>query len=470
MKKKAKIKSNEELLALAQLIDQPAWRRKMARTLGGFETVYLPHHFSLPPANYHPTLDAILTDHKKRFLNIIGHRGSGKSTKANLSAVLWFALEHANRYPFIIIAADTQMQAKTHIANIREELENNELLQADYSLDLSRVEWQKLDFTLPNGVRILARSRGQKVRGLKHRQHRISAIVIDDPEDIEFARKKENRDKTERWLRQEVLPALGPRGRCIIIGNMVHKDCLVARLEQDKEFETYKFPLVDDQGQCQWPALYPTQEDLDRLRALAGNVGWQREYLLRPVAEEGQEIKDEWIRYYDSLPAEWTAKGVGVDLAISKSDKADYTAMVPAMIQHDSEGQPHIYILPHIVNERLSFKETIDQAQALARELGDSIFFVEKVAYQQAAIEEMERKLLSVHPVKPGSDKRARLRTIAPYIQNGTVLFPRRGAEDLIMQLTGFGIEAHDDLVDAFVYVVRGLVDMALNPPEVVTF
>jgi len=44
------------------------------------------------------------------------------------------------------------------------------------------------------------------------------------------------------------------------------------------------------------------------------------------------------------------------------------------------------------------------------------------------------------------------------YIQTGIIKFPRNGAEELINQLTGFGIEGHDDLADAFAMaVIRSL-------------
>jgi phage terminase large subunit-like protein len=39
---------------------------------------------------------------------------------------------------------------------------------------------------------------------------------------------------------------------------------------------------------------------------------------------------------------------------------------------------------------------------------------------------------------------------VSHLIQSGQVLFPRLGAENLILQLTGFGKESHDDLADAF--------------------
>jgi predicted phage terminase large subunit-like protein len=132
------------------------------------------------------------------------------------------------------------------------------------------------------------------------------------------------------------------------------------------------------------------------------------------------------------------------------------------------DGIPKIYIRPNPLNARLSFHETIETTKAMSTANPFSLFFVENVAYQKAAIEEMERALLPVIAMTAGGDKRARLRAVAVYIQNGTVVFPHTGCEDLIIQLLGFGIEEHDDLVDALVYLILGLVQQGMQNPEVI--
>jgi phage terminase large subunit-like protein len=76
-----------------------------------------------------------------------------------------------------------------------------------------------------------------------------------------------------------------------------------------------------------------------------------------------------------------------------------------------------------------------------------SEFYIEAVQYQQAAIEELERRAFAVTAMHPIKDKRARLRVAARYIKNGTVKFPRTGCEQLLTQLLGFGAEKHDDAV-----------------------
>jgi phage terminase large subunit-like protein len=96
-----------------------------------------------------------------------------------------------------------------------------------------------------------------------------------------------------------------------------------------------------------------------------------------------------------------------------------------------------------------------------------SEFFVEAVQYQMAAVEEMERRAFAVTPMRPIKDKRSRLRVAARYIKNGTALFPRKGCEQLLTQVLGFGGEKHDDLVDALVWLILGVVGDAIEQPNV---
>lgn len=464
------------------------WRKEYRKTLKGFCLIYLPHYLQLAPAEFHPGLVDTLQDQAERFLAIEGFRGSAKSTFGSLALPLFAALEQPEHYPFIIPCADTSTQSALNVANIKQELEHNELIRQDYGkIELGKVnepvpeptleseeEWQAKNMLLSNGVRILARSRGQKVRGLRHRQHRPKLIVVDDPEDLEWVRTKENRDKTEKWLTGEVIPALDEvDGRLVVIGNRLNNDALMARLKKNKAFKYMAFPLVKDNGHITWKAKYPDQKALDRQRDLVGVNAYMREYLLKVIPDEGAVIKPEWIQYYDNEPDTKKGEGVegltgtGVDLAISKKETADYTAMVTGKA-YTVSGQPRIFVKPNPINERLGFHETIATAKAVTIANAFSLLFVESVQYQQAAIEEMERNMLPVQGVKPTTDKRARLQSIAPYVQNGTVRFARKGCEDLIIQILGFGVEEHDDLVDAFVYMVLGLIQQGLENAEVV--
>ena len=91
--------------------------------------------------------------------------------------------------------------------------------------------------------------------------------------------------------------------------------------------------------------------------------------------------------------------------------------------------------------------------------------YIENVGYQEALIQQLENDGLWVEGVTPHGDKRDRLMMTTAAIKSGHILFPRRGAEELIGQLTGFGVEKHDDLADAFSLVANQFV-IDINRPQ----
>jgi predicted phage terminase large subunit-like protein len=477
-----------EALQLERLVDDPEIRRAAAKTLKGFCLTYLSHHFPADLSDFFDEMASALQDHDLKRLEIIGFRGCAKSTMASLALVLWAALEHPDRYPFIIMLADTRGQASINASSVQNELRNNDLILRDYGhLKYKRIDdprpeptlesdedWQAMNCVLDNGVRILSRSRGQKIRGLKHRQHRPSLVVADDVEDLDWVRTQENRDKTDRWFRGNVLPSVDEKyGRVVLIGNWLHTDGLMARLKKTGIFTVLEFSLLREREgteieRCTWKAKYPTQEAIDAKRQELGDVGFRREMLLQVVPEEGQDVLPEDIHYYDDPPFDdGNHLAHGVDLAISTKESADYTAIVSREATWPG-GNLEIYIQPHPIIRRMTFSETMETLDNVRHSTPmSSEFFVEAVAYQQAAIEEMERRAFSVEAMHPIKDKRARLRVAARYIKNGVVRFPRTGCEQLITQLLGFGIEKHDEAVDALVYLILGLIGEGIEEQKV---
>ncbi len=468
-------------ISLSTAFDTFDGRKEARKRLLGFSLLYLTGYFTDPPATFHPQLVNALEDEQERRVLILGFRGSGKSTFGSLALPLWAALEHPDKYPFIILISDSARQATLNISAIKNELETNNLIKQDYGEIRGNViddftlkgdgeEWQKQNLVLSNGVRILARSRGQKVRGLRHLQYRPKLVVVDDPEDGEWVRTKENRDKTERWLRSEVMGGLDSRkGKLVVIGNLLHMDALLSRLRAEGSgFKVLEFPLVDKYGKTTWPAMYPTEQSLKDKERDMGPIAWKREMLLQIVSEDEAIIKPDDIHYYDEFPKGIASlKGHGVDLAISQKESADYTAIVSGEVFYE-DGAPKIYVRPNPFNEHVTFHQFLTKVRNMPGELGGAnLFFVEDVAYQKAAIQEMERALLPVVPIKPSGDKRARLQVVAPLIRNGTVLFPRHGCEELLGQMFDLGVASHDDIVDSAVYMLTGFMQQGLELPKI---
>lgn len=440
-------------------------------SLYGFFTVCLPHYLQLPSAPFHRTLADTIESPDYPLLEIIGFRDSAKSTYATLAFVLYAAL--TKKYKFIVVINDTNEQVKLTIANIRYEIENNAFIRAIFGRFTIGATWSDTNLLLSNGVRIIGRSRGTNIRGIRHRESRPDLIVVDDPENLQQVQKKESRDKTERWFNGEVLPARAAFNcKLLVIGNFLHNDGFISRLSRNTQFHVLRIPVYDPVTKLiAWSAKYPDMDAIRRKRKEVGETAWAREYLLKVIAEDDQIVKESDIQRYPNslltsrdengeLAFKILDAGVGGDLAISEKQTADYTAFVSGYKIQWGKDLKKIIILPNPVKRRMDFHKTQESALGIAEKMPHGTkFYIEDVGYQRAALQGLSKKGVAVFPMRPVTDKRARLQSVAPFILDGTVLFPETGCEDLIQSLVNFGVEEHDDDLDALVYLIMGLVN-----------
>ncbi len=416
---------------------------------------------------------------------VVAFRGSGKSTIITTSYPIWSILGKQQK-KFVLILCQTQNQAKQHMMNLRRELESNIILKNDLGpFNEESDEWGSTSLVFSNlNARITAASTEQSIRGLRHNQHRPDLIIGDDLEDLASTKTREGRNKTYQWLTGEVIPAGDRNTRLVIVGNLLHEDSLLMRvkeaIEKEKIHGTFKeYPLIKN-GEILWPGKYQSMDEIEEEKLRAGNeFAWEREYMLRIVPDEEQAIHREWIQFYDKLPDrdtrdrygyhKYTGIRIAVDLAISKRETADFTAMIPGWLFGDG-SDAKIYILPGIINRRMTFPETVELCKVLNSKYKDDgcnpTFVIEDVAYQKALPQQLENEgIWEVITTRPGNqDKRSRLVLTAHLIKTGKILFPKQGAEELINQIVHFGVEKHDDLADAFSSLVLSVVE---NPPVV---
>ena len=175
------------------------------------------------------------------------------------------------------------------------------------------------------------------------------------------------------------------------------------------------------------------------------------------------------IHYYDKLPPgdrrQFTAY-LGVDLAIGQKETNDFTAMVSIVTQGSGKNF-RAYVLPNFVNERMRFPEIMQKIKEryhwLRAAWPDAKIRIEGNQFQQAAADQLKfERIHEVESITVTSDKRSRLASCADLINAGVILFPQRGAEPLIAQMVGFGVETHDDIMDAFTLLIRAFIEEGL--------
>jgi predicted phage terminase large subunit-like protein len=465
-------------------IEEIKHNRAIRQALAGsnhywFFVIYLGHYIKYPFAPFHHEMFRLTEDSQQRLTVLVAFRGSGKSTLMTLSYVIWSVIG-VQKKKFVLILSQTQAQAKLHLANVKRELESNELLKADIGpFEEISDEWGSNSIVVSKyGARITMASAEQSIRGVRHGEHRPDLVICDDVEDLTSVKTKEGRDKTFNWFSGEVLPIGDQNTKFLIVGNLLHEDSLLMRLKQGIELgrldgKFIAYPLLDKNDNIAWSGKFKTMDDIEALKAsTAGDSAWYREYLLKIISDDDRLVNPEWVHYYDEIPQEkgndFRFTATGIDLAISQKDSADFTAMVPAKVFGYHEDL-RVYILPNPVNERLDFPKTVEKAKNLSKALGAADYtklYIEEVGYQGSLIQHLTSRNIPAEGVRvSGQDKRARLALVTHLIQQGKVLFPKKGAEDLIQQLTGFGIERHDDLADAFSLLLLKIIEID-NVPE----
>ncbi len=477
MKKKNSLKEKDNVSGadpeniLATMSKNRAFRTELARRSHHWHFLcYFPHYIKHGTASFQREIFQLTEREDVKNLFICGFRGCAKSTILSLSFPIWSILGKRQK-KFVVIVCQTQAQAKQRMMNLRQELEQNQLLKNDLGpFSEESNEWGSSTLVFSNyGARITAASMEQSIRGLIHGPYRPDLIILDDVEDMDSTRTKEGRDKAYNKLKGDIIPAGDQDTQLVIVGNLLHEDSLLMRIKREVkeniiEGDFKEYPLIDENGNCLWPGKYPDSEAIEAEKKKVGNdIAWQREYLLHIVPPGDQVIPREWIQYYDgSVPADCRVVYIGVDIAKSMEDTADYTAMVCIGIRGYGKDF-RAYVFQHPLNKRIRLPETLEQIQNLYGSLKKSFkwvnILIESVGTQGMAAQILTDQNYPAEEVRVVTDKRTRLMIISHLIQNGRILFPRHGSEDLIQQIVGLGVERFDDLADALTIIGGKLID-----------
>ena len=437
-----------------------------------FFHLYFHHYITHPTAKFQQELMNLASDPKVEQLVVVAFRESGKSTLISTVLPLWSIIGNL-RKKYVVLVSQTQHQVQQHLANVARELESNALLHKDFwPYDYEENELGVTAINLPKfGARIIAVSREQGMRGLRHGPHRPDLIIADDVEDSRTVKNGDSRNRNFSWFTGELLPLGSENTKYVIVGNLLHEDSLMMRLkagiESGERSGVYREYPLEHNGKALWPERFPDRASLKKLeRRIADRIRFEREYRLRLIPDDDQIVTPNMIQTYKTIPqaleGEYRQHAISIDIAISERDSADYTAIVQ-LIQVGRKHRRKIYVKASPFNKRIRPYKTMNKIRELAELYPKAKIIVESTAAQATFADLAENEGISVTGVTPRDDKRTRLTLIADKIADGTILFPVMGCEELISQLTGFGVETHDDLVDALTMGVIELLKAEKN-------
>lgn len=457
-----------------EILDQISQSREFRKSLGGkdmfwFFSIYFPHYINYESAPFQEEIFSLVSDSVNQIVVITAFRNSGKSTICSLVLPIWGIVGEWKK-KFVVIVCQNQSRAKEILANIRMELEAMRLLVQDYQPREGKADkWSEDAIIIPKyRAKIAAISIGEAIRGMRHLQYRPDLITGDDLEDVPSCQNYESRKKLWQFVNGELIPAGDRSTKYVFVGNKVHSDSLMMKLKDaigsGKMNGVYReYPLIDPSGKIAWPGKFPNLAAIESLKKnYASEIDYLREQMLLILPDGDAIVKPEDIHYYKELP---TARPeyfvISIDPAFVESSSSDNTAIVVLAVYKD-EGRLKIYILPSVVNRKLSTQQLIEIVKGVLVSVDKSAvarIFVEDVSAQKTLVDMLQYANIPAEGVGiGGKEKKVRLSAIYPWIKNGQVLFPATGAEELVNQILYFGTEKHDDTVDALTLAVNKLI------------
>lgn len=208
--------------------------------------------------------------------------------------------------------------------------------------------------------------------------------------------------------------------------------------EQPDTWAFFQHPTTDNP--------YIDAAEIEDARRDLPELVFRQEYLAEFVTQEGTLLKSQWVKVAEPPPG--LTLRMGVDLAISQKEGADYSAAV--ILGTDAQG--NVFIV-HAERVRASFHQVIEWIKALAARWQPSVIHVEQVQFQAAVITELVRTTnLPVKGVRPDRDKVTRFLPLQARYEQGLVWHAPTLPPEFTGELLSFPIGEHDDMVDAAAY------------------
>jgi len=410
-----------------------------------FCKTYLPHYFPVEFGEFHEEWEelSILRD---EVALVAAPREHAKSTFWSFAVPVRNIVYSLRKFQLVI--SDTNDQAKGFTLAIRAELEDNPRLKHDFG-NLRGTIWQGGNFITLNGVQTLARGKGEKVRGLKNRQHRPDYAVVDDFENDENVENPKLVKKGLQWLRRAVIGSMGTGFLFMMVGNLFHPKSVLSQLIAEKDEEGDKLYISRvyrawiDYGKPDqrplWPALWPTERLIKKQRTM-GTRDFNAE-MMNLTGADDSPFQESWFKYFERLHIELLVPSMivatFVDPSAKNGEANDYKAIITVGLQRDIM----IFRCLHAWIRRATPGEMFAAAYRQHDIYGGSVGIEENMLkdFLHEAIYNYARdvgKYLPWQPVHHSTNKETRIiGTLGYLVEHGKLLFERgHSDQDLLVE------------------------------------
>ena len=293
-------------------------------------------------------------------------------------------------------------------------------------------------------------------------------IIIDDPLKADDAQSEKTRTAVNMWYGSTLVSRLDDKeqGAIILVMQRLHEDDLAGKLLSEEGWTHLDLPAIaqDDQEitigsgvahrRKKGELLHPERESLSVLDAIKremGSLPFSAQYLQRPVPLEGNLIKRDWIKSYETAPN--SQRGAEIvqswDVASATGEANDWSVCSTWLTLKRN------YYLLDVWRGRLEFPFLRRKLAELASNYKPRRILIEQAGPGLQMIQELRANPLHGVPlpigIKPEGDKLVRMEAQCARFETGQVYLPKEAPwlGELLHELLAFPNGRHDDQADS---------------------
>jgi predicted phage terminase large subunit-like protein len=433
-----------------------------------FVSYYFPHWCTdrrtgsiIPCAKFHVAAASYILSHTSARALFKWARGHAKSTHLTIFIPLWLKCQKQREIRNMVVVGKSEDSAMRLLYNLQSELENNERYIRDFGAQQRHGFWADGEFVTADDTHFVAIGRGQSPRGFNYKSARPDYIVIDDIDDDELCRNEKRVADLAAWVKEALFGTLdGNRGRFIMVGNLISKNSVLARMAATDGVHVTQVNIYDHHGGVSWGEKF-APEEVKEMERFMGYRAFQKEYMNNPLTE-GAIFMQRHLRWGKILPLpQYRQLICYTDPSFKNSATADYKATMLAGKSPDG----HFHLL-RAYAAQCSVSEMVGWHYDVMQWVGGCVpvvYFMEANFMQDLMLDEFRKvgDALGLHvPIvgdrRSKGDKFARIEAMQPLFERGLVMFNEAerdssGMGVLLDQLLSFerGARAHDDAPDA---------------------
>lgn len=291
--------------------------------------------------------------------------------------------------------------------------------------------------------------------GIRGKTGFTGIMIIDDADKVSDIRSEKIREKTHVYFSETLLTRLNnPDAPILCVQQRLHVDDLSGFLIDKYNFAVFKVPLLDENGNCNFPSQY-TPERIKELQI--NNYAFQAQYQQEPIMLGGGVFHVDWFGFYKSIDdTVYRRIFITADTASKTKEWNDFTAIGVWGLTQNNRLR-----LLDLVHAKMEIPEL--QATFIAlwnkwrmgiKSCHCSAIYIEDKASGTQVIQILQRQGgLPIMPVTPKADKLTRALDAVPYVAAHNIELPESDknpiSKKFLDEVTAFspdGNAIHDDI------------------------